>query len=219
MHYSFGRSVTVDVQIDARRTALLLVDLQHAFCDRAGSVAASGLDHRAAAAVVPVAARLLAGARRAGVAVVHTRYALRPDHADAGLLFDVAPARLRPGCLVDGEWDAEIVDAVAPLPGETVVAKTRYSAFFGTSLAADLAAAGIDTVVLAGVTTNVCVEGTARDAFAHDLRVVVCEDATAAVSDDLHQASIRCMAYGVGTISTVADVLAALTEQVAHEQS
>lgn len=202
----------LDPVLDRGSTALIVVDMQNAFCDVGGSVARSGLDHRSAAAVVPSVATLLDAARVCGAHVVHTRYALRHDHGDAGLLFEVAPALRLPGALVDDGWDARIVPALAPWPGERVVDKTRYSAFFGTTLAEDLRARGVVTVVVCGVTTNVCVEGTARDAFAHDFRVVVVTDATAAVDDDLHASSLRSMAYGIGTLSTVAATVAALTE-------
>ncbi|KQO36300.1 cysteine hydrolase [Aeromicrobium sp. Leaf245] len=200
------------LELDPASTALLVVDMQNAFCDEAGSLARSGLDHRPAAAVVPTVASLLAAARNGGAHVVHTRYSLRADHGDAGLLFEVAPALRLPGALVGDDWDAEIVPALTPWPGERVVDKTRYSAFFGTGLAEELRALDVGTVVVCGVTTNVCVEGTARDAFAHDLRVVVVADATAAVDDDLHTSSLRSMAYGIGTLSTAAATVAALTE-------
>jgi ureidoacrylate peracid hydrolase len=193
------------------RAAVVVVDMQHAFCDRDGCVARSGLDHRDAAAAIEPCARLASAARAAGRPLVLTRYALAADHADAGLLFEVAPRLRLPQALVAGSWDAALVGELAPRPGDVVLDKTRYSAFFATDLHAQLQARGVDTVVICGVTTNVCVEGTARDAFAHDYRVVVCSDATAAVTRELHDAALRSISYGLGTVAATGDVLRALS--------
>lgn len=200
------------------RAALLVIDMQHGFCDAGGCVARSGLDHTEAAAVIAPCARLADAFRAAGRPVVLTRYALAPDYADAGLLFEVSPA-LRVGeALIAGSWDAELVAELAPRPGDVVLDKTRYSAFFATDLEERLRADGVETVVLCGVTTNVCVEGTARDAFAHDFRVVVCADATAAVARPLHDASLRSISYGLGTVAATADVIEALNSPSEQER-
>ena len=188
--------------------ALVVVDMQRAFCEPDGSMARSGSDHRECAAVVPTVARLLAAWRRSGRPVVLARYALAPGGADAGLLAERSPQLQVPGALVDGTRDAEFVDAVSPRQGELVLTKTRFSAFHGTRLEQHLAAHGVATVVLCGVTTNVCVEGTARDAFARDLRVVVAADACASTDPELHDASLRTIAWCMGDVVTT-DALAA----------
>ncbi len=82
--------------------------------------------------------------------------------------------------MVRDTWDAEIVDELAPEPGDRVVDKTRYSAFYDTDLEQQLRDLKTEALIVCGVTTNVCVESTVRDAFFRDIRVIVPSDATAA---------------------------------------
>jgi ureidoacrylate peracid hydrolase len=199
--------------LDPRRTALLVIDMQNGFCHEDGSLARSGLDHRAGAAVIPAVDRLVGAARSAGATVGFTRYSLKPDYSDAGRLFDVSPDLRVSSALVAGSWDAALIDELTPLADELIVDKTRYSAFWDTGLRETLNGLGVATVVLCGVTTNVCVEGTARDAFAADFEVIVCRDATAAVSQELHEASLRSMAYGLGTVVDAGDLASAFNHK------
>lgn len=196
-------------------TALVVVDMQNAFCHPEGSVARSGLDAAPLAAVVPACARLVAAARAAAVPLVFTRYSLAPDWSDAGLLGEVSPALRDARGLIAGSWDAALVSGLEPQAGDLVLDKTRYSAFWGTDLQTWTRAHRVARVVLCGVTTNVCVEGTARDAFAADLRVVVCEDATAAVTPALHAGALESIRYGIGTVMTASQVIAELGEEAA----
>jgi ureidoacrylate peracid hydrolase len=189
--------------------ALLVVDVQHAFCDPEGSMARSGADIGACAAVVGRVAALLTGWRATGRPVVFTRYALAADGRDAGLLPERSPQMQVRGALRDGTLDAALVLEAAPAPGEPVVVKTRYSAFHATDLEPRLLRMGVDTVVVCGVTTNVCVEATARDAFARDLRVVVARDACASTHPDLHHASLRTMELVLGDVTDTDTILRA----------
>lgn len=184
----------------ADRVALVVVDAQRAFCHPDGSVARTGLDTRAAARAVASIVDLVSAARKGQAPVVFTRYALAPDWSNAGLLAEVAPRLHDVRGLVQGTEDVELVPELVPRADELVVDKTRYSAFWGTPLRSRLAEREVRTVVLCGVTTNVCVAATARDAFAHDLRVVVAEDATADVTPDLHDAALRSIEYGIGIV-------------------
>lgn len=194
--------MTDAVRWDPERTALLVIDMQNGFCDPAGSVARSGLDVTPMAGVVDPVVQLVDAVRDAGVRVIFTRYWLAEDWSDAGLLSEVSPALREAEGLIRGTWDAELVAALAPRPDELIVDKTRYSAFWGTALAADLRRWAIDRVLLCGVTTNVCVEGTARDALSADLRVVLCADATAAVTEALHEGALSNVRYGIGEVMT-----------------
>lgn len=187
--------------------ALLVVDVQHGFCSPDGSMARSGGDHRACAAVIATVVRLLDGWRASGRPVVLTRYALAPDGADAGLLGARSPQLRIPGALVDGSADAELVAGLEPPEDELVLAKTRFSAFHATGLAAYLRRRCVDTVVVCGVTTNVCVESTVRDAFARDFHVVVPYDACASTHPVLHDASLRTIALCMGEVTSVDTIL------------
>lgn len=167
-------------------TALLVIDMQRDFIEPGGFGAALGNDVAPLGAIVPTVGRLLAGARAAGLAVVHTRECHRPD------LSDCPPAKRERGApalrigeegpmgrvLVAGEPGAEIVPDLAPLPGETVIDKPGKGAFYATPLADVLARRGIASLILAGVTTEVCVQTTMREANDRGFACLLAEDAT-----------------------------------------
>jgi maleamate amidohydrolase len=186
------------------RPALLLIDMMRAYF-----TAGSPFDLGSGAAVTGCA-RLLAAARSAGVPVLHTRVRYRPGASDGGLFVrKVAALRLLaadvPGDL--GEFVAEL----EPRPEEVVVVKQYASAFFGTSLAATVTAAGVDTLVIAGVSTSGCVRASATDAMQHGFRPIVvgaaCGDRTAAI----HDANLADLAAKYADLATLAEAERRLT--------
>lgn len=191
-------------------TALIVVDMQNGFCEDAGFMARIDFDISTSRAAIGPVRRLVDAAHAAGVPVFFTRYTLNPDYSDGGLLLEVLPQVEGTGGMVRDTWDAEVVAELAPGPQDRVIDKTRYSAFYGTDLEEQLRALGIDTVVVCGVTTNVCVESTVRDAFFRDIRVVVPSDATAAVTPELHEGALRNFTYCFGPVVTTAEVVEAL---------
>jgi ureidoacrylate peracid hydrolase len=191
-------------------TALLVVDMQNTFCSPEGHRRALGYEHVADELVSRI--RLLVDAARAArVPVIYTRYVLKADYSDAGLLVERFPALRADNALVRDTWGTEIVAGLEPEAGEHVVDKARHSAFFGTELEAILHSLGIETLIVCGVTTNVCVEGTVRDAFARDLRVLVASDGTAAATDELHEFGLRNIAFAFGDVMTVAELVASFS--------
>ena len=200
-----------------RKPALIVVDMQNGFCMSGGFMNKIGLDYSTSADAVAPIARLVAAARAAGVPIVFTRYSLNEDYSDAGLLLELFPAIRDARGIVRGSWDADIVDRLRPREGEIVLDKTRYSAFYGTNLEERLRELGVDTVIVCGVTTNICVESTVRDAFFRDIRTIVPSDGTAAVTPELHEGALRDFEYGFGDVATVAeleDAFAHLTQPV-----
>ena len=193
-----------------KHPALIVIDMQNGFCMAEGFMNQIGLDYTASARVVEPIGRLLEASRAAGIPVFFTRYSLKSDYSDAGLLLDLFPAIIGTGGLVLDSWDAAVIEALAPLPGETVIDKTRYSAFYDTDLEARLRALGTDMVIVCGVTTNICVESTVRDAFFRDIRTVVPSDGTAAVTDSMHEGALDSFRYGFGQVVTVDEIAAAL---------
>lgn len=173
-------------RFDLARTALVVIDMQRDFIEPGGFGAALGNDVAPLGAIVPTVRRLLDGARAAGVTVVHTRECHRPD------LSDCPPAkRLRgrpalrigdPGpmgrILIAGEPGAEIVPELAPLPGEIVIDKPGKGAFHATDLGRVLEARSIAFLLVAGVTTEVCVQTTMREANDRGYECLLAEDAT-----------------------------------------
>ena len=196
--------------VSREATALLVIDMQNGFLDTAGSMATIGLPVQELQPAIDGCARLLEGARAAGIPVIHTRYVYEPDFSDGGLLpNELVPGMREANSLVRGTWDAEIVPPLAPLDGEIIIDKARPSAFYGTRLEPFLTSLGIRSLVLAGVTTNICVETTARDAGQRDYRTYVVSDATAEFEPARHDHALNTIGFTFGWISTVDEVLAA----------
>jgi maleamate amidohydrolase len=184
------------------RPAVLVIDMMRAYF-----TAGSPFDLRSRAAVDGCAA-LLAAARGAGVPVVHTRVRYAADLTDGGLFVRKVPGL---AVLAEGAGElGEFVPELAPAPGEVVVVKQYASGFFGTSLAATLTARGIDTTIIAGVSTSGCVRATATDAMQHGFRPIVAADACGDRTAAIHDANLADLAAKYADVSTVADVRARL---------
>lgn len=192
--------------------ALIVVDMQNGFCHDDGFMHTVGLDHTTSMAAIGPVSRLVSAARAAEVPIFFIVYELNADYSDAGLLVERRPAIVAARGMVRGTWDAQIVDELTPLPGDRVISKTRHSAFYRTDLEEQLAALGIDTVIVCGVTTNVCVTSTVRDAYFRDVRVTVPSDATAAVTPAFHDGALADVEYSYGTVTSVAELEAELAQ-------
>jgi ureidoacrylate peracid hydrolase len=190
--------------------ALLVVDLQNAFCHPAGSSARRGRAAGPTAAVIGPCVRLAAAARALSVPVVLARYAYQAGYSDGGVLISqVQQSIAAAGGLLDGSWDAELVAELRPAPGDILVVKNRYSAFHQTGLAGLLRARGVASVAVCGVTTRVCVEGSARDAVQHDFAVTVIEDACAEYEPADHDQALRLIRTAIGSVCPAAEVISA----------
>lgn len=175
--------------------ALILVDAIRAFFDP------DGIHHYAdARAVEEPIARLLAAAREHDRLVVHAVERHRPG------LRDFEQPKLPEHCLI-GDRDAELWPPLAPMEGEIVIPKRRYSAFFATDLALTLREQEVDTVVIAGVKTNVCIRATCQDAFAHGFRVVLPPEATNSNRPALGAASLEDVRRYIGETPPLEEVL------------
>ncbi len=181
-------------------TALLIVDMQNDFCAPEGVFARSGVDVSPAGRVLPALRALLAGARDAGVPVIFlvSEYS-SPDNRYLSEVF-LGQARRRwngryvtlPVCQ-RGTWGIDFYADIRPRPDEVVVWKHRFDGFIGTDLDTILRSRQIRRLVVAGVTTEVCVESTVRHAFFRDYACVVPRDAVAAYDGEMHERSLRLM--------------------------
>ena len=188
-------------------TALVVIDMQNGFCHPEGSFAQMGLDIEATNRAIEGCRRLIEAAREAGVPIIYTRYVYRPDYLDGGVLVqDILPALADAKSLAAGTWDADIVDELEPQPQDFIVDKNRYSAFYATGLATILSSLRISNLVICGVTTNMCVETTARDASQMDYRVFVVGDATGELDEERHRVALTTIGFGFGWVVTVDDV-------------
>lgn len=198
------------MSLSRENTALLVVDMQNGFLDPEGSMASIGLPYENLRPAIDGCARLMEAARAADVPVIFTRYVYMPDYSDGGLIpTELVPQMKEAGSLVNGTTDAEILPALAPLPGEVVIDKSRPSSFYGTQLEPVLTSQGIRNLVIAGVTTNICVETTARDAGQRDYRVYVPADACAEFDESRHEHALGTIGFMFGRVNSVDDVVAA----------
>lgn len=193
------------------RTAVLVVDMQVDFASPDGALGGF-IDMGVVKPALAAAERLVADARAAGAPVVFVGLWTTPETDSAAWNERL---RRRGG---DPEVDAALCRAgqagsefygPQPAPGELVVHKTRYSAFVGTDLDQSLRDMGVDTLVVAGLTTECCVDSTVRDAFDLDYHVFVAADACAAYEADLHEASLKVMELNSAILTDTAAVAAA----------
>lgn len=208
------------------RVALIVIDMQRDFLEPGGFGESLGNDVSRLQAIVPATRRLIEGFRAAGRPVIHTRECHRPD------LSDCPPAkRLRgaPGLrigddgpmgriLIAGEPGAEIVPELFPTEGELVIDKPGKGAFYATGLSAHLVGLGITQMVFAGVTTEVCVQTTMREANDRGFECLLAEDATESYFDAFKRAAIEMIvAQGaiVGWAAPVKAILAGLEHGMA----
>jgi ureidoacrylate peracid hydrolase len=200
------------VGLDAERTALLVVDVQNDFCHEDGFFAGKGFDIEPCARAAERLPPVVGAAREAGWHVVWTM----STNADPPT-YRLRPLRFRGGegrsadQFVPGSWGWRLVEGLVPQEGELVVRKPRYDAFLRTSLEDDLRARGIDTIAVAGVITNCCVDTTARSAFMRGFDVLVLEDCVGAFGQerDLHDASLRNLSLLFAVIGSSATVFEA----------
>lgn len=197
------------MRLQPASAALVVIDAQRAFCAPDGSVAQQGRDVSACAAALAACRDLVEAWRRRGLPVVWTRMGFQDDYRDAGLLV----SSLRPGIAEVGglRWGTDDVELMLePQGDEPVVDKARFSALVGTGLIERLERLGATDLVVAGVTTSMCVESTVRDAGQRDYRVFVIEDAVGDLSGQAHLASLRSMAYGFANVLSRAELEARL---------
>ena len=177
------------------RTAVVVVDMQNGFCHPEGSLHAPGSE----AAIDDVAA-LVDDAREAGAQVVYTRDVHPPEQFDDAHYYDEFD---RWGeHVLEGSWEAEIIDDLDVQPSDHVVEKHTYDAFYGTELDGWLSARGVDDLLICGTLANVCVLHTAGSAGLRDYRPVLVEDAIGAIEPDHREYAVDHAEWLFGEVTT-----------------
>jgi biuret amidohydrolase len=203
------------------RIALIVIDMQRDFVEPGGFGATLGNDVTRVATIVPDVARLIAGCRAAAVPVIHTKEAHKADLSDCPVAKRTrGHAKLRIGdqgpmgrILIAGEPGNDIVPALAPIAGEAVVEKPGKGAFYRTQLRELLHERGLSHLALCGVTTEVCVQTTMREANDRGYECLLIEDATESYFAEFKQATldmVRAQGAIVGWTATIDQFLAAL---------
>jgi ureidoacrylate peracid hydrolase len=210
------------ISVVPEETALIVVDMQHAYCSPGGYIDLVGFDVSGAPPVIEEAARTIAACRAAGIPVIYLQNGFSPDvreapgpsapvwHKSNALKFMRANEAYAGKLITHGTWDHEILPEVAPAPGDLVVAKSRYSGFAGTALEQILHARRVRTLLVVGVATNVCVESTIRDVYHREFFPIMVSDATMAAGPGVQEATEFNLRAFFGWVTTGVEVRAAL---------
>lgn len=202
----------------ADKTALIVIDMQRDFLLPGGFGESLGNDVDQLLKVVPPLAALISAARAAGIMVIHTREGHQPD------LSDCPPAKLNRGApsqrigdpgkygriLIRGEYGHDIVDELAPIDGEVVIDKPGKGAFYATELSDVLTEGGITQLLITGVTTEVCVHTTTREANDRGYECLVVSDCVGSYFPEFQRIGLEMIKAQGGIFGWVADTSAAI---------
>lgn len=203
------------LMISRDTTAIIVNDMQNAFCSVGGYLDKVGFDLSQAQAAIEAVRRVVAAARTARMLVIHSQNGFAADlhdipsgspwwHKSPALRHMRSNPELKGQLLTEGTWDFDIIDQMAPKPAELVIRKTRPSCFAGTPLETHLRSRGINTLVVIGIAINVGVEWTLREAMSREFYGVLVEDATmAAGPPEVHRASVYNVEHFIGWVTTV----------------
>ncbi len=213
------------VVIETAQTAVVVVDMQNAFCKKGGMFDSIGMfDEARMAPVIETDRRVIAAARQRGLKIVYLQMGYRPDLSDAG--GPDSPNYWKEGSLVGmrqhpemkdrvltvGSRDWQVIAELKPQPGDILVNKSRYSGFACTALADRLNLAGLKYLLFIGVFTNVCVESTIRDAYFAEYFPVLIADACTYCGPEYNQAATLWNVANIfGWVTTSADLNTALS--------
>ena len=189
----------LEFQLDPRRSALLIIDMQNDFVSQGGFHANHGKSMVPVQAIIPSIQTLLKQLPDE-VKRIYVITAREPDGSDSFWRFhNILPAKVSRNreaeegeyCVVRGSWGAEIISSLEPGPGDHMVVKRRHSAFYQTDLEACLRWWGINTLIFSGVASEICVQSTLREAFNRDFDIILAKDAVAGWNQQAHEGTVN----------------------------
>lgn len=199
------------------RTALVVIDMQNDFCAPEGYVAKLGLDVSRLSLLVPSLEAILACARDVGVPIVWLRACYENGLVPPSMVQQKQSRNIQAVCCARGSWGYAFF-GVSPASGEAVFEKHTYSGFSNPDFEAHLRSLDIETLLLAGVQTNVCVESTLRDAHSRGFNIAVLSDGVGSHTPALHEATLANTRFLFGDVCTIAQVKEIWTEQSKRRQ-
>jgi nicotinamidase-related amidase len=194
-----------EMHLNVGASALLVIDMQQFFLHPESPTFTCG-----GVAILPTVKRLVSAFRTASRPVIYTRHVHHPDDIDSGIM-----GWWWEGKCLEGSAESAVHPELAPMPGEKVVLKHRYSAFYNTDLETVLRCLKVEDLVVTGIMTNMCCESTARDAYYRDYRVFFPADATGSITEEMHLASLLNLAFGFAHVTTAGRIAEQLGGTVA----
>jgi ureidoacrylate peracid hydrolase len=212
------KAAGIDPDID--KSALIIVDMQNDFLHRDGNFSHIAREHPEFSidmpflvGTIPNVRRLADAFREAGRPVVYLAHVLKPDYSDAAFPYwrvGIEPTSGNRTHCVEGTWGAPIIDELTPQEGEHLVAKKGFGGFSNTPLDTVLRNLGVNTCVVSGVTTCVCVSSTIRGGVEYNYRIILVSDAVAEVDRTTHEAELKTMGRLFADVKTIDEVIAML---------
>lgn len=198
--------------LNVERTAVIVVDMQNVFCKPDGALYVPST-----AGIIDNIKQLSGAARAAKMPVIYLRHIVRGDGSDSGRMKDMYPNTDE--ILKRGTEGVEVIDELAPVPGDIIVDKLFYSGFHDTDLDTILRVHDVNTVIICGTVTNVCCETTVRDAAHREYKVVFLSDGNAAMdypdlgwgavsAEEIQRLTLTTIAYEFGQVASTGEVIA-----------
>ena len=210
------------LEIDMKRTAILVIDMQNAFASKGGMFDLWGFNLSNIPQVIESIKKVISAARAKGVKVIYIAHRLSPDLREVGPMSrfwynkDLRDCReepeLRDKLILQGTWGAEIIDELMPREDEMVIDKRRFSAFVGTELDMMLKTFDIRYLVFTGVATNICVESSLRDASHLEYLSILVSHAVAASPPSRQESTIGNVKQVFGWVTTSDHIINALAQ-------
>lgn len=179
--------------------------MQNDLCHEKGFFSTNGQNITSLKNLITPIKKLIIRARKAQIPIVYVKHVIRHDLTDAGLLLEFLPS-LKKGGLRKGTWGSEIVDELKPRKEDFIVEKSRYNAFYNSNLELILRSFKVDTLIFTGITTEICVESTLREAFSRDFNSLLVKDCVNAFDHKRHEAAVNVIQYGFGKIVNSGDL-------------